>query len=208
MKFAKPLDTILNTEVKTRILRFLCKTSAEWNGSQIAKEIGITPAATHAALNALYREGVLELRNMGKTHVYSLKRDSFLVANLLKPLFAKEDSILDTVMDMIKRKITSAKVKKDIVSVVLFGSVKARQENPTSDIDIAVIIENASVKAAIENLFLEVDTRISREFGNTISPYVNTRVEFKAKHKQGLAVVKSILSSYKLIYGERLENLL
>lgn len=60
MRFTKPLDAILNTEVKTRILRFLCKTNAEWNGSQIAKEIGITPAAAHAALSALYREGVLE----------------------------------------------------------------------------------------------------------------------------------------------------
>ena len=35
MKFTKPLDSILNTEAKTRILRFLCKTGAEWNGSQI-----------------------------------------------------------------------------------------------------------------------------------------------------------------------------
>jgi predicted nucleotidyltransferase/DNA-binding transcriptional ArsR family regulator len=208
MKFTKPLDTILNTETKTRILRFLCKTNAEWNGSQIAKEIRITPAATHAALSALHREGVLDLRNMGKTHVYSLTEGSFLVSKLLKPLFAKEDKILDAIIDMIKRKILSSKAKKEIVSVALFGSVSVHQENSASDIDIAAVVENTKAKAVIERLLEEVDIKVSREFGNTISPYINTRAEFKAKHKQSLAIIKNILKSNNLIYGESPENLL
>lgn len=208
MKFTKPLDEILNTEAKIRILRFLCRTNAEWNGSQIAKEIKITPAATHTALRALQKEGVLTLRNMGKTHVYSLTEDTFLVSNLLKPLFTKEGNILNTIVALIKHKISSSKVRRDIISVALFGSVNARQERPTSDIDLVVIIANARIKPVAERLFGEVDERISKQFGNTISPYVNTRSEFKAKHKKGLAVVKSILKTYRLIYGERLENLL
>ena len=208
MKFTKPLDEILNTEVKIRILRFLCRTNAQWNGSQIAKEIKITPAATHTALRALQKEGVLTLQNMGKTHVYSLKEDSFLVSDLLKPLFAKEDNILDTIIVLIKRKISSSKIKEDILSVALFGSVSASQERPTSDIDLVVVIENARIKPVVERLFGEVDEKVSKQFGNTFSPYVNTRSEFKAKHKKGLAVVKSILKTYRLIYGEKLENLL
>ncbi len=186
----------------------MCKTGAEWNGSQIAKEIGITPAATHTALKALQREGMLVLRNMGKTHVYSLKEDSFLVSNLLKPLFAKEDKILDTIISLIKRKISSSREKKDIASVVLFGSVSISKERPTSDIDLVVIVENAKAKVAVERLFEELDARISKEFGNTLAPYINTRAEFKAKHKKGLAVVRNILKSHNLIYGERLEGLL
>jgi len=208
MKFTKPLDEILNTEVKIRILRFLCRTNAQWNGSQIAKEIKITPAATHTALRALQKEGVLTLQNMGKTHVYSLKEDSFLVSDLLKPLFAKEDNILDTIIVLIKRKISSSKIKEDILSVALFGSVSASQERPTSDIDLVVVIENARIKPVVERLFGEVDEKVSKQFGNTFSSYVNTRSEFKAKHKKGLAVVKSILKTYRLIYGEKLENLL
>lgn len=208
MKFTKPLDTILNTEAKTRILRFLCRTDAEWNGNQIAKEIEITPPAAHAALSALFKEGVLQLRNMGKTHVYSLNQGSFLVTSLLKPLFAKEDKILETVIDMIKRKVSSSKVKKEIVSVALFGSVSAHQENSASDIDITAVVENVKAKIELECLLEGISIKVSREFGNTISPYVNTRAELKAKYKQGLAVIKNILKSYNLIYGERLENLL
>lgn len=148
------------------------------------------------------------MHNMGKTHVYSLKEDSFLVSNLLKPLFTKEDKILDTIIGLIKRKISGFKVKKDIASVAIFGSVNIRQDRPTSDIDLVVIVENTKAKPAIERLFGELDERISREFGNTLSPYINTLTEFKVKHKKGLAIIKNILKSHNLIYGERLESLL
>ncbi len=208
MKFTKPLDKILNTETKVRILRFFCRTNAEWNGSQISKEIKITPAATHAALRVLQKEELLTLRNMGNTHVYCLREDSFLVSNLLKPLFAKEDNILDTVIALIKRKISVSKIKRDIVSVALFGSVGARQEHPASDIDLIVVVENAKVKLEVSLLFSEVDDKISKQFGNTLSPYINTRGELKSKYKKNMAIIKNILRTYRLIYGERLEKLL
>ena len=208
MKITKPLDNILNTDVKTKILRFLCRTGAEWNGRQIAKEIGVTPKAAHKALNTLNKEKVLLLRNMGKTHIYSLNVNNFLVSKLLKPLFLKEDSILNSVINVIKRKISASKIKKDITSVAIFGSVSAHEDHPASDIDIAVIVKNAKAKASAERLFEEIYAKISREFGNAISPYLNTKTEFKTKHEKGLAVIKDILKSHSLIYGERLERLL
>lgn len=208
MKFTKPLDKILNTETKVRILRFFCRTGAEWNGSQIAKEINITPAATLAALRTLQKEELLILRTMGKAHAYRLNEDSFLVSNLLKPLFIKEDNILDTVVTLIKRKVSSSKTKENILSVALFGSAGTGQERPTSDIDLVVVVENAKIKPAVERLFREVDEKVSKQFGNTLSPYVNTRAEFKVKYKKGLTIIKNILKTYRLIYGERPERLL
>ena len=44
MRVHDPLDKILNNEVKVKILRFLCKTEAEWSGRQIAQEIKVSPA--------------------------------------------------------------------------------------------------------------------------------------------------------------------
>ena len=105
MKITKTLDKILNTEVKTKILRFLCRTGAEWNGSQIAKEIGITPAASHSALNALTRQGVISMRNMGNTHVYTLNEENYIVSDLLKPLYISEDAALNKIIGIIRRNI-------------------------------------------------------------------------------------------------------
>ena len=77
-----------------------------------------------------------------------------------------------------------------------------------SDIDLVVVVENVKIKPIAERLFRKVDEKVSKQFGNTLSPYVNTRSEFKAKHKKGLGVIKNILKTYTLIYGERLEKLL
>jgi len=206
MKITKPLDNILDTYVKTRILRFLCRTGAEWNGRQIAKEIGVSPKAAHETLSILHKEKVLLLHNTGRTHVYSLNENNFLVSKLLKPLFLKEDNILGDIIKVIKRKVSASKARKGIVSVAIFGSVSSHKDHPSSDIDIAVIVKNRDTKAAAERLFEDIDAKISKEFGNVISSYVNTKPEFKAKYKKGLAVIKNILKSHKLIYGERLES--
>jgi predicted nucleotidyltransferase len=208
MKITKPLDNILNTELKTKILRFFCRTGAEWNGRQIAKEVGVSPKAAHQTLNTLNREKVLLLHNVGKTHVYGLNTNNFLVSKLLKPLFSKESSILDDIVSVIKRKVSVSKVKKDIISIAIFGSLSSGKDHPSSDIDIAVIVRNANVKGIIERLFEGIDSKVSVEFGNTLSPYINTQAEFRAKYKKKLVIIKNILKNHKLVYGERLENLL
>lgn len=46
MRVHNPLDKILNNELKVKILRFLCKTGAEWSGRQIAQEIKVSPVST------------------------------------------------------------------------------------------------------------------------------------------------------------------
>lgn len=208
MKITNTLDKILDNKAKVKILRFLFKTNAEWNGRQIAKEIGVTPATTHKALQSLNKEGVLLLRNIGKTHVYTLKHNNFTVSNILKPLFYKENKILDSIFGIIRRKISASSIKKGIVSVVLFGSVNLRKERPTSDIDIMAIVTDLKSKHKAELLFEEIDKKISEEFGNTISAYINTVLEFKSKYKKGLAVIKNIIKSNKLIYGKPPERII
>lgn len=208
MKITNPLDKILNNEAKVKILRFLIKTNAQWNGRQIAKEVGVTPATAHKALRALHKEGVLGLRNVGKTHIYNLNDNNYLVGDLLKPLFAKEDNALNNIMVVIKRKITGSDIKKDIVSVVLFGSVNLHTDHPASDIDLAVITRDRKGKREAEKLFEEIDNKVSSEFGNTISPYINTEAEFRDKHKKGLGVIKSILKANKLVYGREIKKIL
>ncbi len=208
MKISSPLDKILNNEVKVKILRFLFKTNAEWNGRQLARELGVTPATAHKALRSLNKEGVLLLRNIGKTHVYTLKYNNFTVSNILKPLFDKENKILDSIFGIIKRKISASGIKKSVVSVVLFGSVNLRKERPTSDIDIMVIIADLKSKHKTEVLFEEIDKKISEAFGNTVSAYINTTLEFKSKYKNGLGLIKNIIKSNKLIYGKPPERLI
>lgn len=207
MKISNPLDRILDNEAKIKILRFLIKTGAQWNGRQIAKEVGVTPATSHKALHGLYKEGVLLLQNVGKTHLYSLNSNNYLVSGLLNPLFTKEDRVLSDIVAMIKKNIISSILKENIVSVVLFGSVNLRKDSPKSDIDLAVVVKDKENLRKAENLFKEIDKKISAEFGNTVSPYINTVAGFRVKHKKRLDIIKNILKSNTLIYGKEIEKI-
>lgn len=205
MKLINPLNEILDSPVKVKILRFLVITKAEWNGRQIAKETGVSPATSHKALQELYGQGVLILSNIGKTHVYSLNKENFVVLGLLRPLFVKEREILDKVSSIITTRVNSSGLKKDIVSIAVFGSVSRKDVHPASDIDLAVIARDERSKPKIEALFRAIDAKVSKEFGNTVSIYLNTGSEFKAKRSKGLVVIKNILKDYKLIYGKDLK---
>ena len=208
MKISDSLNTILDNQAKVKILRFLIKTTGQWNGRQIAKEIGVTPATAHKALQGLYREGVLILRNVGKTHLYNLNEGVYLVSDLLRPLFAKEDKVLNSIVNTIRKKIAASNIKGDIVSVSLFGSVSLHKERPASDIDLAVIIRDGGNRQEVDSLFEEIDKEISSKFGNTVSPYINTGAGFRAKHEKKLAVIKSILDSNERIYGKAAKEII
>lgn len=208
MKITNPLDKILDNEAKVRILRFLFRTGAQWNGRQIAREVGVTPATSHKALQGLHKEDVLLLQNVGKTHLYSLNNGNYIVSGLLKPLFNREDKVLSGIVSIIKKSIISSAVKNNIISVVLFGSVNLRKDSPKSDIDLAVIVKDKERLHKVESLFESIDKKISAEFGNTVLPYFNTAAEFRAKRKRGLDIIKNILKSNTLIYGEEAGKIL
>lgn len=207
MRVHNPLDKILSNEIKVKILRFLCKTEAEWSGRQIAQEIKVSPAACHKALRELNNEGALLLRSIGKSNLYSLNKENLIVSDLLKPLYERESKIPDEIYEGIVRNIPSL-VIKDIVSIAIFGSVKKREERPTSDIDLLVLVKNSENKGEVEEDFGKVNEKIISRFGNTVSPYIQTVKEFNSKYKKGLSLIKNILKSHRLLFGTPLEELL
>lgn len=207
MRVHDPLDKILNNELKIKILRFLCRTDAEWSGRQIAQEIKVSPAACHKALRELNNERALLLRSIGRSYLYRLNKENLIISDLLKPLFEREGKIPDDVYRAIVRNISSL-VMNNIASIAVFGSMKRGKERPTSDIDLLVLVKNPKDKRKVEEDFGKVNEKIMGKFGNTISSYIQTIEEFKLKYKRGLAVVKNILKSHRLLFGKPLEELL
>ncbi len=207
MRVHNPLDKILNNEMKVKILRFLCKTEAEWSGRQIAQEIKASPAACHKALRELNNESALLLRSIGRSYLYRLNKENLIVSDMLKPLYERENKIPDEVYESIVKNISSL-VINDIVSIAVFGSVERRKERPTSDIDILVLVKNPKNKEEVEEDFGKVNEKITGRFGNTVSTYIQTVKELKLKYKKGLPLVKNILKSHRLLFGTPLEELL
>ena len=206
MTLNNPLDTILDNAVKVRILRVFCRTNIELNGRQVAREVKAAPRTAHKVLQQLSEDGVLQMKNVGKTYLFNLNQESILVKDVLKILFNIEKKVTGGIFEIIEREIKGSALKKDIISVALFGSTHEKKSRPGSDVDLLVIVRDASVKEKVEKFFEKVDAGIAPAFGNTIAPYINTIMEFKTKIKGKLPVVKNILSSHRLIYGEPLEG--
>ena len=203
MRVHNPLDKILNSAIKVKILRFLCKTEAEWSGRQIAQEIKASPAACHKSLRELNNERVLLLRSVGKSYLYSLNKENFIISDLLKPLYKKESKIPEEIYETI-----SSLVIKNIVSIAVFGSVKRKKERPTSDIDLLIVVKNPENRKEVEKDFEKVNEKILSRFGNTVSIYLQTIEEFKSKYKKKAPLIKDILKSHNLLFGRSLEELL
>lgn len=208
MRLNSPLDKILNNETKIRVLRIFCRTAGEMSGRQMAKMAGVTPKTAHETLQDLLREGALVMRAVGKTHLFRLNEDRAIVHEVLKPLFLFEKNLSGRLFDMIRAAIKKSAFKDDILSVALFGSVHAKTERADSDVDLLVIVKTSGLKKKVETLFFDIDQRLSSQWGNLISPYINSIAEFRAKVRNKTGPAPDILKSYQLIYGDRLEKLL
>jgi len=208
MRLSRPLDKILNSEIKVRILRVFCRTAEEVSGRQIAKRVGVSPKAAHEALQDLLGEGLLLMRSVGKTYLFRLNEDLEIVRSVLRFLFVEEEGLKRKLFGAVSGAIKQSPLKDDILSVAVFGSVHAETERSTSDVDLLVVVKAGEFKKKVENLFFEIDQRLSSRWGNLLSPYVSSLAEFKSKAKKKEGIVSQVLKSYRLIYGDRLEKLL
>ena len=207
MRIHQPLNKILNNETKVKVLRFLYSNDIEWSGRRIGREIQISPATCHKALQELYSEGILLFRNVGKTHLYQFNHDNYVAKELLHPLFKKEERLLKVISRLLRDEF-SEKVRGRIVSIALFGSVEKREDRPDSDIDLLVLVTRAKDKEKIEKAFDNLNEKTMRLFGKIVSPYIESVSGFRRKYKQGLPVVKEIVQSHKLISGKFLREVI
>ena len=207
MRINKPLSSILNSGAKVEVLRFLVRSKTEWNGRQVAQMVGVTPATAHKALRGLYEEGILVLKNVGKTHLYGLKKN-FFNKKILEPLFQNEGIPFKNITLLIKAAASGEIGRKNIVGIGLFGSVSMGRERSASDIDLLVVVKGDPSKRPVEKLFERLGEKISGKYGNVLSPYVITVREVKRQNSQRAKLIKNIVRSYTHICGQDLMGIL
>lgn len=208
MRINNPLNTVFDNGIKIRILRIFCLTHIELNGRQVAKEVKVTPKTAHRVLLELVNEGVLFMKNVGRTYLFELNKENLLVKDVLKVTFNLEKKVFNKIFEGILDEIKESPLKNEIVSLALFGSVYEKNDRPGSDIDILVIIKNSAVQGKVEKLFEEIEGKVAPLIGNTISAYVNTVSGFRTKATNRLPLIGNILKSHRLLYGKALKELL
>jgi len=177
-----------------------------WTGRQLAKELGISPTTSSKFLNELSREGIAVVSGVGRAYLYKLNNENYAVKNILVPFFQKEEGMLDALFLLIKKILLRSAIT--IESAVIFGSVSKKEQGARSDVDLLVIIKDAKDKKKLEDNIFSASDVIARRFHTSVSPYVLTPNQFRKKYKKKSALMKEIMDSYILLFGESLERII
>jgi len=203
MRFHSYIERVLGSRAKVRVLEALFTNSdMEFTGRELAREIDFTPARAHAVLKELVSENLVRMRRKGRSYLFSLNKDSFL-AEKLGYIFSTDHLPLKKLEEL----ISSRMPKRDIVSIVLFGSIARREEGPDSDIDLFCIVGDKGDKENFRERLLGLNALTLRLFGNSVSPTISAVSEFRRNFKKGEAFVRDILREGVLLYGRPLSDL-
>lgn len=207
MRFDQPLNQMFDHEVKTRVLRFLCRRGGQWSGRRLAAELQINPTTMHKALRELREATVLDFQKVGNTFVYSLADDHYLVQDILRPAFRQEAQGLVEVVQRLRQALGPA-LHHSVVTAALYGSVARHQERPTSDLDVLFLVRSPQAKQQVQHALHRHWEAITRRFGNSLAPYVNTVHEAQQKSRRGVALFREIRTHHQVLWGQPLEEVL
>ena len=165
-----PLDHILASPNKVRILRALTGLAMPVSGRQAARLAGASQRAQQA-LNELTDLGLVIRQDSTGQHLYSFNRENSL-APALVALFQAESARARELIGELKRLAASS---ADVLSGAVFGSNARRAARSDSDFDVLILVRAEKDIAQISEALLDAAPALFARFGIRISPIVLTK---------------------------------
>jgi len=198
MRFTKYLGEILSTKSDVKILRTLFSyPTKEFNENELSRVSGVGQKTVNRAMPKYVSYGILSVRTIGKANVYTLNSRHY-IAEQLRFLFRAEEGAKQGLKHMLGEAFQD---DKNVISLAIFGSVVKGKEGPTSDIDIFILTRD---KEGTKKKLQKLGDAMMSKFGNVISEYLLTPLEFK--EKPGTPTMKEIMAGGELILGKPLEE--
>ncbi len=198
------IEEIIDSPSKLAILRvFTAHLGLRATGRQIAKLVGYSAPSTHESLKDLQGRNILKLEVIGKQHIYALNEDDRIVQKIIRPMFATERNVKNEIRDFLLDEFKRTKIKAEIVSLILYGSMQAGTAKKDSDVDVAVVVSRAvDLKSVEDAFFSEIIPRFKTYFGVQVDPYIKSAVEFKKRLKKNQPPVSTMMKFYSVLYGK------
>ncbi len=185
------LNTLLDSDAKVRILRFLIHGGERYTGRAISRMTGASQTKCVRALRELQDSSVINSEKQGKSYLYSANSDSIL----FKPLFDlfESESNLTLKLATIVNECLGVKVE----SILLFGSAARREETESSDIDLLIVSDIAPNSVSLEEM---VSTGF-KTFGRQLSAICYSKNELRKRWRRKDPLVKNMYKDGKSIFG-------
>lgn len=199
MKFHKYLEQFLGSKASVSILRaFFEYRGRVFTVRRLAETAKISHTEANQTVSKLESLGIIKVQPVGKAYLLSLNEKSYILNNIVEPLFVAENKTLLTLVNILKKHLTT----KKIISAVVFGSVARGEEREDSDIDLLVVSDNFDHAAGV---VADAREEVALVFHSSLSPIIFDRKKFVAKKRDDL--VQSILKSHIIITGMDLEKI-
>ncbi len=190
------LEYILDSKEKVHILRLLVNGPRHiFHETEIVSMLRLPQATINRKLRSLAEQNIISRYKKGRTTVYRLNDENYIVKDMLKPLIKAEQNIPLERSNHLCEKLTET--SRDIVGIV-FGSAARNEMKPTSDVDLAIITDKTR---EVERLAFKIKQEIFDKNGMIISLHVFNYKEFKKRYKSGDLLIREIANG-KVVYGD------
>jgi len=179
VRYTHPLDDLLSSQARLRILRYLCTVGGEHTGREIARAIGMGETPTHRALKELADTLVVLYRVAGRAHYYRLNERHALVERVLRPLFAAERAQRDAAVAELL-----AGVDIPLDAALVYGSVARGEDAWRSDLDVLLVTPTADDARRVTEHLWQRDADLLQRYG-VISVRALSRDELSARVQRG-----------------------
>ncbi len=186
-----PLDTVLGSTSKVRILRLLVSQARRTVSAR--ERARLTTMGLPAVLNALddlVAQRVAHRERVGRQFLCRVNRRHVLVRRVLAPLFAAEwawtDALLGAVAaallppappqsrDRGRRTRRPPAGHPPLLAAAVYGSTARGEDTPASDLDVFVVARTAADIEAMQTHIATVAPTLEATFGLRLSPVIMT----------------------------------
>ncbi|MCE5237650.1 nucleotidyltransferase domain-containing protein [bacterium] len=136
-----PLDDILATRTKVRILRLLATEGLALSGREIARRLGMVQSQVSVVIRQLVAAGVVEAQHAAPAMLYSFTTRGEPVAMAVRELFRQEQRRTDALVGALQEGVPG------LLAVALFGSAARGTHRSDSDVDLLLVVERDDAEA-------------------------------------------------------------
>jgi predicted nucleotidyltransferase len=202
--FFTPLDLILSSSSKLRLLRALHATRSPMSGREAAAAAGVAVQPAQRALADLVKLGVVRRDDTRSQHLHTLNRDNVLVKDALGQLFQAEAARVGEVF----RELAGTVRADTVEGMYLFGSAARGKDRVGSDFDVVAVVPTPADVDSVHETLAQSAGQLYTRHGLRLSVVVLDLPKLRTMHHDGDALVTELLRDNRRITGKRLEALL
>ncbi|PKL91336.1 MAG: hypothetical protein CVV21_08980 [Candidatus Goldiibacteriota bacterium HGW-Goldbacteria-1] len=186
---------LINSRVKLKLFSLIMGQKTEITAGELARQAELPVMTVSRILNNYCAMNAMHHRRAGNVNFFRINKDSYAIKMLMRVYSAFENikNPVEYMKDIFKEKLPAKLIEKAYV----YGSVASEKSKPESDIDLFVVANSKKDLQKLENVLNDLETYISRSFGNTLVTYMITPDEYKMK--KNLGVIKEAEKGIKII---------